>query len=175
MDNSKIYKNEIYWIEKDKNFVKLCFAFSPELHESLEPLDFIYDKILEIINGNNYKIFSVSVNDNHKISIVPKQSFEIDEIITILIPSQQEIKDDYIKQLFYEKKCNFDKMYNSFYSIELNDLQKCLSGSIIISHSMAIHCNKFSACPIKNVNLYNVSAYCVDIYGDDVQNLNWNL
>lgn len=76
---------------------------------------------------------------------MPKQSFEIDEIITISIPSQQEIKDDYIKQLFYEKKCNFDKIYKSFYSIELNDLQKCLSGSIIISHSMAIHCNKFSA------------------------------
>ena len=36
MDEIKSYKNEIYWTEKLENFVKLCFAFSPELHEDLE-------------------------------------------------------------------------------------------------------------------------------------------
>ena len=46
----KSYKNEIYWTEKLENFVKLCFAFSPELHEDLEQLNFIYTKIAEKIN-----------------------------------------------------------------------------------------------------------------------------
>ena len=64
MNKIKSYKNEIYWTEKGENFIKLCFAFSPELHEDLEQLNFIYTKIAENIETKSYKIFAVHKNKN---------------------------------------------------------------------------------------------------------------
>lgn len=171
----KLYKNEIYWTEKGENFVKLCFAFSPELHEKLEPLNFIYAKIAEKIKTENYKIFAVHKNKN-KIKVTPLKNFlEIDSQISILIPTEQEIKEVAIEKLLNDKKFNYDRIYRSYYSSELHDIQECLPSAIIISHCLSIHCANFISCPIKNVELFNISAYSVDLYGNTVQNITWDI
>ncbi len=175
MDEIKSYKNEIYWTEKLENFVKLCFAFSPELHEDLEPLNFIYAKIAEKIKTENYKIFAFHENKNQIKFTLLKNIYEIDSRISVLFPATQEIKETDIEKLFKDKKCNYDKIYRNYYSNELHDIQKCLPGSIIISHSLSVHCTNFTSCPIKDINLYNISAYSVDLYGDAVQNKNWDI
>lgn len=59
MDQLNLGETEIFWVEKRKDFVKLCFGFSPEIHEELKPSGSIYEKIEERIQKNHYKSFSV--------------------------------------------------------------------------------------------------------------------
>ena len=175
MDQVNFRETEIFWVEKRKDFVKLCFGFSPEIHEELKPLGSIYEKIEERIQKNHYKSFSVWEDKNNKMIVVANETFQINGVVTVLIPTTQKVDGNIVQKLFYEKGCNLDKIYRSFYSSELHEIQKYFTGSFILSHNLAIHCTEFSSCPIKNISRYNISAYSVDIYGDDVQKMIWDL
>ena len=165
--------NDTYWVEKRKDFVKLCFAFTPEFDEDLKQLDFLYAKISSKIILDYYKIYCVN-RENKDWSIIFKNIFEIDGFIQILIPKTQETKIDKMKQLLDENRCKVNQIHNSFYSSSLSNMQKAWKGSIIISNSNLNRCREFSACPI-NIDPYNLAVYSVDIYGEGVEDINWGI
>ena len=165
--------DDIFWVEKRKNFVKICFAFTPETDEDLEQVEFIYSKIIPKIKLSNYKIFSVS-EENGKRTVSKKNALQFDEFMQILIPESQEITESGIEQLLAENKCNFNSIHKSFYSSQIVDMEKNLLKSIVITQTFITKSIEFSSCPIK-IDPYNLAVYSVDVYGEGVENIDWKL
>lgn len=163
----------VFWTERKKNFVKLCFLFSPEKDEDLKNLDrelkIVYRSIENEFLMSNYKIYCIS-KDKKQILVSLKTIFDFDGFIKILIPKGENISEYDLAQLLIE--CSFGKIYRSFYSKELTNLQESLRDALIFTHTYLNRCRAFTSCPIE-IDSYNLDVYSVDIYGRGVENLNW--
>lgn len=166
-----INNTNIFWTERRHDFIKLCFAFTPELDEDLCQVDSLYSKIKEQIILKNYRIYALDYG-NKEWSINVKNEFDTDGFIKILLPINQEIDIEKIKELFSE--CSFNSTYHSFFSNFLAMRQAELEGAIIVAHTQLIKCKDFKCCPLQ-VDPYFVSTYSVDLYGKNIQSLCWNL
>lgn len=164
--------DNVFWIEKRDNFVKLCFLFTPEKDEDLNDVDLIYKKINDNIAIDDYNIFSVS-EENGKWMATLKTNLVVDGFIQVLVPTKQKINSNTITRLLAEKDCKLSKIYSSFYSLELIGVQNDLEDSLIITHSNLKQCREFSSCPLE-IDTYNLAVYSVDIYGKNVENIDWS-
>lgn len=169
--NKKEMDRNVFWVEKHRDFVKLCFAFTPELDEDLNQVDFLYSKIKEKFSIKNYKIFCMDY-DNKTWSGDFKKEFSTDGFVKVLVPICQNISANQIKKQFVE--CGFYKIYHSYHSEQIEEIQKKLNDAIIITHTQLNKCREFTACPIK-IDLDNLAVYSVDIYCRNIEKINWDL
>lgn len=165
--------DELFWTEKKENFIKICFPFTPEFDKDLNQVNFIYKKICDKISIYNYKIFSLN-NENGKWITTLTTDFNPNGLVQILVPLEQKIDADYISQLFIKKNCKFTEIYHSFHSIKISDLQKEIKDSYIITQSFITN-NKKLSLYTKEIGLHNIAIYSVDIYGINVDKIDFEL
>jgi hypothetical protein len=168
-----IESNEgLYWSEKQNNFVKLCFSFSPEFDTYMEDFKFLYDKITKKVLLDNYNIFCINKEAKKQTIKVEETPLTLEGIVKVLLLKTKVITMNEIEQQFIKKKCDFHK--KKFYSPQFADLQRCLpAGSIIIINSGSVphsQLREYNSCPVDPKNL---AIYCIDIYGDNVESIEW--
>ena len=165
--------NNIYWVEKRKNFVKLCFAFSPEFDTYLKDLDVMCAEIVKRIILNNYEIFCAH-EEKKKLMIESDKKSLMNGFLEILVPKTQGVAVNEIERLLKEKNISINMIYGGFYSQPLTEIQKSLPGSIIITpHSnkdVFSQSKEFVSCP---ADAQHLAIYCVDIYGNGVESIEW--
>ena len=163
--------DNLYWVERRENFVKLCFAFTPEWDEDLTQLDYIYAKISEKIALSDYDVFCVCIESNKRI-IKPSKSFVNEGYAQVLVPKNLKVTISQIEQLLVEKRCDFSGLRKNFYSLQIAYVQESLTNSIVIAGSTFAGSKEFVSCP---ENPLFLAPYCVDIYGKGVENIDWGI
>lgn len=168
-----IDSNSLFWYEKKENFVMLCFSFSPEIEGSLDDdLKIVFAKIAEKIDLKNYDIFSANEEKN-RLYVANNLNGNLSEnYLNVLVPKGNSFSINDLENVFRQKKTKLCDSYKVFYYPSFAEIQKQIPNSILITQNVFAQSNEFISC---SKNSYNLVIYSVDLYGDGIQDIDWEI